>query len=99
MQKRRYEILLPLRHNDGRDVAPECFEQCREELVAQFGGMNLQPNMIRGIWVAEGIRYEDDLLRLVIDVEDTAESRAFFSSYKAVLLERFNQVEIYIASF
>ena len=39
MQKRRYEILLPLKHNDGRPVSGEVFEQTREDLIAQFGGV------------------------------------------------------------
>jgi hypothetical protein len=99
MRKRRYEILLPLKFNDGREVPPELFEQCREELVAIFGGVNLQPNIIRGIWIGEGLRYEDELLRLVIDVEENDENHAFFKNYKATLLERFEQLEIYITFF
>jgi hypothetical protein len=99
MQKRRYEILLPLKHNDGRPVSGEAFEQTREELVAQFGGICLQPNVIRGVWVHEGTRYEDELLRYVVDVEDTPENQQFFAAYKPTLLERFEQIEIYIASF
>ena len=99
MPKRRFEILLPLKHNDGTIVPAELFEQCREELIAQFAGLSLQPSVIRGIWISEGTRFEDELLRLVIDVEDTPENRSFFVTYKAVLLERFAQVEIYIVSF
>jgi len=39
------------------------------------------------------------LLRLVVDVDDTPENQHFFASYKATLLERFEQIEIYIASY
>ncbi len=99
MRKRRYEILLPLKHNDGRDVPPELFEQTRGELVAQFEGVSLEPNVIRGIWVHEGARYEDELLRFLIDVEDTSENEEFFVRYKSTLLQRFEQVEIYLASY
>ena len=59
MRKKRYETLLPLKYNDGRPVSDELFEQTREELVAQFGAICLQPNVVRGIWVHEGIQYED----------------------------------------
>jgi hypothetical protein len=92
-------MLLPLRFNDGRPAPDELFEQTREELVAQFGGINLQPNALRGIWVQEGVRYEDELLRFVVDVEDTPENEQFFVAFKRTLLERFEQVEIYIASY
>ena len=64
MPKRRYEILLPLRHNDGRPVAPEKFNETRQDLVAQFGAVSFHPQSIVGIWISEGQRYEDELVRL-----------------------------------
>jgi hypothetical protein len=99
MRKRRYETLLPLKYNDGRPIDEELFEQTREELVAQFGGLCVQPNVVRGIWLQEGTRYEDELLRYFVDVEDTPENEQFFVSLKATLLERFEQIEIYVASY
>jgi hypothetical protein len=50
MLRRRYEILLPLRHNDGRPVSDEKLNQTREELVNQFDGISVQPQSILGIW-------------------------------------------------
>ena len=99
MRKRRYEILLPLRHNDGREVSGELFEQTREELIAQFGAVSFLPYTVLGIWIHEGARYEDELLRLVVDVDDTPENQQFFAGYKPTLLERFEQIEIYIVSY
>ena len=98
MPRRRYEILLPLRHNDGRPVAPDQFEWTRQQLVAQFGAVSFFPQSLLGTWMHEGTRYEDELVRVVVDVEDTPESRQFFSTFKAALLERFEQLEVYIAS-
>lgn len=98
MRKKRYEMLLPLRHNDGRPVDEDLFEQTREELIVQFGALTFQPTVVRGICLHEGSRYEDDLLRIVVDVEDTPENDDFFVAFKSVLLERFQQIEIYIAS-
>lgn len=99
MRKRRFEILLPLTFNDGRPVDGELFEQTREELIARFGAITLLPHTARGVWVHHGARYEDELLRLVIDVDDTPEHQQFFADFKVVLLERFEQIEIYIASY
>lgn len=98
MQKRRYEILLPLKHNDGSAIAGEVFEQTREELILQFGALSLLPDSVRGIWIRDGARFEDELLRLVVDVEDIPENREFFVQWKATLLERFQQLEIYVTS-
>ena len=99
MAKRRYEILLPVRHNDGRPVSGELLEQTREELVAAFSGLTFVPHTVLGIWVHEGSRFEEEMRRLVVDVDDTPENRLFFGRLKQTLLERFEQIEIYIASY
>ncbi len=77
-------------------MSGEAFEQTREELVAQFGAVSILPHSVLGVWVHEGTRYEDELLRLVIDVDETSENQRFFEGYKAILLERFEQIEIYM---
>jgi hypothetical protein len=99
MQKRRYEILLPLAYNDGRPMSGEAFEQTREELIARFGGLSLLPEPVRGYWVHEGTRYEDQSVRVVIDVDDTPENRQFFLDFKPTLLQRFEQIEIHLISY
>jgi hypothetical protein len=99
MRRRRYEMLLPLVYNDGSPVEPEKFEKTREELVVRFGAASLLPATLRGIWVHEGQRYEEEFIRLFVDVPDTRANRAFFLRLKATLLERFEQIEIYVASY
>jgi hypothetical protein len=59
MRKRRFEILLPLTHNDGRPVNPEVFQQTKDELIAQFGAVSMSAFAVVGAWVNEGTRYED----------------------------------------
>ena len=46
MLKRRFEILLPLRHNDGRLVSDDKLNQTREELVERFDGISVQPQAV-----------------------------------------------------
>src|SRR5262249_43031515 len=99
MLRRRYEIHLPLTHNDGRPVEPDRLNQTREELVERFDGVSVQPQSILGIWVHEGTRYEDTSVRLPVDVKATEENRQFFRDVKRTLLARFEQIEIYIASY
>jgi hypothetical protein len=36
---------------------------------------------------------------VVIDVEDSAENHQFFLDYKALLMERYKQLAVYIASY
>ena len=96
MPLRRYEILLPLRYNDGSPIEPEKFEQTRVELIAQFQGATFDPQPVRGFWVQQGMEYEDLLVRVIVDVEDTLEAYTFFTHFKETLKERFRQLEIWI---
>ena len=99
MRKRRYEILLPVRFNDGRRVSGELLEQTRQDIMDQFGAVQIQPHTVLGLWVYEGSRYEDELRRFTVDIEDTPENQQFFVKFKQTLLERYEQIEIYIVSY
>lgn len=102
MQKRRYEILLPTQYNDGRTIMDECmvcFPQTLMEVLDQFGALSYTPQAIQGVWIQNGTRYEDNLFKLTLDVTDTALSREFVAHLKSELLERFEQLEIYVVSF
>jgi len=90
---------LPLTGNDGKPVNPEKFRQTREELLGRFQGVSTLPGTLEGIWVHAGIRYEDESVRLSVDVPPTKKNRQFFVNLKAKLMKRFEQVEIYIASY
>ena len=52
-----------------------------------------------GAWVHEGTHYEDELRRFTVDVEDVPENQHFMTAFKKTLLERFEQIEIYMVSF
>jgi hypothetical protein len=102
MQKRRYEVLLPARYNDGRDIMEECmacFPQTLAEVLDQFGALSYMPQAIQGSWTSDGVRYDDELFKLTVDVSDTEQSRAFIAQMKRNLLSRFDQLEIYVTSF
>ena len=99
MQRRRYEILLPLKFNDGRTIPEEAYYETRDELVARFGAVSWVPDPLKGIWLHEGVKYEDSTIRIIVDVEELAESRTFFAEWKPILMERFEQLEIYIISY
>jgi hypothetical protein len=99
MRRRRYEILLPLTHNDGRPVSPDKFQQTKDELISQFGAVSMSAFAVIGAWVHEGTRYEDESRRFTVDVEDSPENQHFMAEYKKTLLERFEQIEIDMVSF
>src|SRR2546428_26037 len=99
MRKRRYEILLPLTPNDGRPVSAEKFRQTRNEFIVRVGGISTLPGTIRGTWMHGGARYEDESIRLMVDVPSSKHQRQLFVDYKRTLMERFEQIEIYIVSY
>ena len=99
MSRKRYEILLPIRYNDGTLVDREKFFQTQEELVARFGALTTSPEFLRGVWLHAGQRFEDEILRLVVDVETTPENRAFFREFKERLKARFRQIDVWIVNY
>ncbi|MEW6095527.1 MAG: hypothetical protein AB1567_03235 [bacterium] len=46
----RYEILLPLKYNDGTPVEYDKIHQTIRELVDHFGAITVEPQTILGIW-------------------------------------------------
>ncbi|HET9960134.1 MAG TPA: hypothetical protein VFQ61_36840 [Polyangiaceae bacterium] len=101
-RRRRFEILLPDRYNDGRAIMHECMEcvpKTLMDVLNRFGALSYNPHSIQGVWTHEGTRYEDRLFRLTVDTEDNAASFEFIHHLKSELEARFDQLEIYVVSF
>ena len=95
---RRYEILLPLRFNDGQPVSDALISETLTELESHFGAVLWETQAVRGRWRHEEEVYSDDLMRVIIDVEDLVEHRQFFGEFKERLKLRFRQIEIYMTT-
>jgi hypothetical protein len=76
---RRYEILLPLRFNDGQPVSDDLVADTLLELEQQFGAVSAETQTIRGVWRHEGESFRDDLVRVFVDVADEPELASSFS--------------------
>jgi hypothetical protein len=90
---------LPLKYNDGSPVKYDKIQITRQELVNKFGAITMEPQSIFGFWVYKEKEYEDELIRVIVDAEDTKETEEFFASYKEILKERFKQIDIWITAF
>jgi hypothetical protein len=102
MRKQRYEILLPATFNDGRLVAdgcPRCLPDSLTEVIDTFGAFTFRPQAAVGSWSAGGDRYDDRLFALSVDVDETTDHRAWIEHFKAHLIERFEQLEIYVTTY
>jgi hypothetical protein len=94
----RFEILLPLFYNDGRRIEAEQFVQTDDELVRRFGATSTDMVVVRGRWLYQSTMYQDQLLRVRIDVEDTPENWQAMRMVKDALKVRFDQLEIWITA-
>ncbi|HEY7119500.1 MAG TPA: hypothetical protein VH475_23110, partial [Tepidisphaeraceae bacterium] len=95
---RRFEILLPLRFNDGKPVPNEVIAQTLLELEQRFGAVSSETQTIQGWWQHQGQTYRDDLTRIFVDVPNAPESLEFFRQFKEVLKQRFGQIDIWMTT-
>ncbi len=96
---RRFEILLPLRFNDGQPVSDELIADTLLELRQRFGAVSCETQTIRGLWQHHEQVFRDELVRVFIDVADGPESRAFFVDFKGRLKSRFKQLDIWVTTY
>ena len=96
---RRFEILLPLRFNDGRPVPDEVIADTLLELRQQFGAVSCETQTIRGTWTFEAEVFRDDLVRVYVDADDVSDSREFFVRFKERLKTRFQQLDIWMTTY
>ena len=96
---RRFEVLLPLRFNDGTPVPDAAVADTLLELEERFGAVSCETQPIRGQWRHQGQSYRDDLIRVFVDVADEPESRQFFVEFKDRLKGRFQQLDIWLTTY
>jgi len=92
----RFEILLPLRFNDGQPVPRELLARAIAELETRFGAATWETQILQGSWRHEGTSYQDELVRIFVDTADLPETRKFFSQFKEELKVRFKQLDIWL---
>ena len=99
VQVKKYDIYLPLRYNDGRQIEDEKFDQVDDVLYEFFGGLTavLHEFPLRGLWSGESEAYRDLIvIYTTIDFESSESTPQFFEEYKESLKSQFQQEEILI---
>jgi len=96
---RRYEILLPLKFNDGRAVPRELLSDTLLKLEERFGAVSCETQVIQGSWHHGQERFRDDLVRAFVDVEDRPQNREFFRTLKEELKSKFQQLDVWIVTY
>jgi hypothetical protein len=96
---RRFEILLPLQFNDGRDIPSDWLAEAVLEIVENFGAASYETQKVEGHWRYQGVLYRDNLVKIVVDVPDTDENREWMRDYKRRWKEKLEQLELWLVSY
>jgi hypothetical protein len=96
---RRYEVLLPLQFNDGRDVPSEWLAEAVFEVADQFGAASYETQKVEGHWRNAGVVYRDNLVKIVVDVPDNAPNRNWMRTFKTKWKARLEQLELWVVSY
>jgi hypothetical protein len=96
---RRYEVLLPVRFNDGRDIPKKLHAEALDEMVSKFEAVSFDNRKVEGLWQNKGVLYRDQLSRIVVDIPDTVTNRKWMKRFKARWKERLQQIELWMISY
>jgi hypothetical protein len=69
------------------------------EIVEQFGAASYETQKVEGHWRHGGVVYRDDLVRIVVDLPDSAKNRQWMKQFKARWKARLEQVELWMVSY
>ena len=84
---------------DRQPVPHEFLGDALLTLRKQFGAVSSETQMIRGLWEHEEDVPANELVRVFVDVPDSAENRRFFEEFKERLKFRFQQIDIWMTTY
>ena len=64
-----------------------------------FGSVSYETQVIEGRWQQAGVVYRDNLARIVVDMPDKKENRAWMKAFKRRWKEKLDQLEIWMISY
>jgi hypothetical protein len=96
---RRFEVLLPLQFNDGREVPPEWLAEAVLEVVNHFGAASYETQKVEGHWRHASVLYRDNLVKVVVDVPDLVKNRRWMREYKSRWKTRLEQIDLWMVSY
>ena len=69
------------------------------QIVDHFGAASYETQKVEGHWRHGGILYRDDLVRVVVDVPDSAGNRQWMKQFKDRWKVRLEQLELWMVSY
>ena len=68
-------------------------------MVEHFGAASYDTQTVEGYWYHEGTLYEDDSVRLIVDVIDLTKNRRWMKQFKERWRTRLKQLELWMVSY
>lgn len=96
---RRYEVLLPLRFNDGSEIPGDWIAEAVLEVVDRFGAASYETQHVEGHWRHGGVVYRDELVRIVVDIPDLTKHRKWMALFKKKWKLKLDQLELWMVSY
>ena len=69
------------------------------EIGDRFGSVSYETQVIEGRWQHAGVVYRDNLARIVVDMPDKKDNRAWMKAFKERWKQRLRQLEIWMVSY
>lgn len=96
---RRFEILLPLQFNDGRDVPSDWLAEAVLEIADYFDAASYETQKVEGHWRHQGVLYRDNLVKIVADAPDEEANREWMREYKKRWKQKLEQLDLWLVSY
>jgi hypothetical protein len=69
------------------------------DLESRFCAVSCEKQTNSGLYHNQGRPETDDIISVLVEAEDTPESRQFFLDFKELLKARFQQLDIWLATY
>ncbi len=83
----------------GGMCPPEWLAEAVLEMGDHFGAASYETQKLEGQWRHGGVIYRDNLVRLVVDVPDSSQSREWMKDFKVRWKTRLEQLELWMVSY
>ncbi len=95
---KKYEIYLPLKYNNGKEIEPVKIKRIREELISVFGAPTVSSLSApyQGNWKYGGVEFIDDIIKIEIITGDDRKTQKFFKDFKERLKQDLRQIDFLI---
>ncbi len=91
--------MLPLQFNDGREIPSDFLAEAVLEIVEKFNAASYETQKVEGHWRYQGVLYRDNLVKIVVDINDTNENREWMREFKSRWKKKTDQLELWLVSY